>query len=474
MKKFFSELFRHVFVSILIVVLISLTAVNLTLANIAGETCGAIHPHIFNLNISMESERGLSISSIETAIPEGGTSEEVNPKRGISGDDTNINANIQFTGEPLDTFLRIYNTNNELLAWNDDFIDFFAGIDPFQVSQPTEIIIEVGTFADSYRGVYTLYVVPSAVTDSTIYYDTAIVDPYLDPLASPFSSEEGFPKDINLENETSRIQSAEIEPHERHQYRLTLPPNVPIYIDIFGDESAEPITVADSTSNNESAEEGSQNYLFNRQANIEDEWSACLQYYGYFDGEQFNLSDNGVMRFILFRNTDALQELINLVNSTPEESSTEDYSIQRFVDDEGAALMNFLRTHSPISKRFLSDACNPEQPASIDTTNTNCTVRATVTLSLIGRIVFYVILPIIVILLPVVTVWILRKQNILWWSVMMVLVAAQVMTTALLFIHLSEISGIGALNDFGTGIFGGTITASALAFIGKVIENFSE
>jgi hypothetical protein len=54
------------------------------------------------------------------------------------------------------------------------------------------------------------------------------------------------------------------------------------------------------------------------------------------------------------------------------------------------------------------------------------------------------------------------------------LVTLLAVTSALLYINYADITGIGAFSDFGTGVFGGTITATALAFLTHIAEVFGE
>lgn len=96
-------------------------------------------------------------------------------------------------------------------------------------------------------------------------------------------------------------------------------------------------------------------------------------------------------------------------------------------------------------------------------------VSAEVELNRLGKNWLYFLLPAYVILMPIITIALLRgsKSN-LWWYVMISLVAALAMTSALLYIEFADVTGIDTLAEFGTGIFGGTITGTALAFMSKI------
>ena len=56
---------------------------------------------------------------------------------------------------------------------------------------------------------------------------------------------------------------------------------------------------------------------------------------------------------------------------------------------------------------------------------------------------------------------------------MLIFVAAHVLTSSLVYVHLATVSGIEALANFAYGILTGAATGSAIAFMGKVLENFN-
>jgi len=99
-------------------------------------------------------------------------------------------------------------------------------------------------------------------------------------------------------------------------------------------------------------------------------------------------------------------------------------------------------------------------------------LRSEVVLSGIGTLALYLFVPGLVVLLPIITVFLIRRESGIWWVVMLSLVAAYVLTSSLLYISLAEVSGIEALTDFGSGIFGAVTTGTAIAFMGKGLENF--
>jgi hypothetical protein len=90
-----------------------------------------------------------------------------------------------------------------------------------------------------------------------------------------------------------------------------------------------------------------------------------------------------------------------------------------------------------------------------------------------GQFLFYVILPGFAILLPIITVFMLKGDWEALWFTSLILVALYLLTSALLYVHLGTVSGIVALSEFAYGIFGGTATGAAIAFMTKVLDNFS-
>jgi hypothetical protein len=99
---------------------------------------------------------------------------------------------------------------------------------------------------------------------------------------------------------------------------------------------------------------------------------------------------------------------------------------------------------------------------------------AKIILSEAGTIFLYLILPSVVLLMPIATLHAIRKDSTMLWFVMGGLAAAHALTSALLYIHLSDVSGIQALAEFGYSIFGGTTTGTAIAFLGKMLDIFRE
>ncbi|MDQ7037167.1 MAG: hypothetical protein Q9P01_20695 [Anaerolineae bacterium] len=99
-------------------------------------------------------------------------------------------------------------------------------------------------------------------------------------------------------------------------------------------------------------------------------------------------------------------------------------------------------------------------------------IVATIELSETGKIMLYLIFPSLVILLPIITVYVIKREWGVIWFVMLFLVAAHVLTTSLLYVHLSSVSGIEALAEFAYGIFGGTTNRTAIALMTRALDNF--
>jgi hypothetical protein len=149
---------------------------------------------------------------------------------------------------------------------------------------------------------------------------------------------------------------------------------------------------------------------------IPHEWESCLQYWGHADNNGFRLNAYGINELAY----DALEEY----------------------DDDAM----------PIAENLPSG----------------------IVLSETGTVFLYLVLPSLVLLMPIATLSAIRKDSTLLWITMGGLAAAQALTSALLYIHFSDVSGITALAEFGYSIFGGTTTGTAIAFMGKMLDIFRE
>ncbi len=159
-----------------------------------------------------------------------------------------------------------------------------------------------------------------------------------------------------------------------------------------------------------------------REDEIANYWESCVQYWGYVTGDGFRINVYGIDYF-----APGIERVVN----------------------EGTTTTTFF-----------------------DEFGRQVELRSEVVLSGIGTLALYLFVPGLVVLLPIITVFLIRRESGIWWVVMLSLVAAYVLTSSLLYISLAEVSGIEALTDFGSGIFGAVTTGTAIAFMGKGLENF--
>src|SRR5690349_6766229 len=94
--------FREIFsLSVIFIIMIAITSMNLIFSNTFGETCGFLHPYIFEAQVSMiDPGGGLNWNSDLTTLPH---------------DESDVRL--------LDTYLRVYDEEGKLLSADDDRID---------------------------------------------------------------------------------------------------------------------------------------------------------------------------------------------------------------------------------------------------------------------------------------------------------------------------------------------------------------
>lgn len=358
-----------------------LTGVNLFFSNIFGETCGYIHPYIFEIEVSVIDSNGLMIAEKDSIPFE--DNEDVVLYREIGW-------LTSATGGTLDTYLRVYDASGEnLLASNDDSPN--GGLDSeiisFSISDDQQIIIEVGTFADSSEGEFELTIFDDGATsDVTAFNEPA--DGFFDEIIDG-----GQIDNSNLSD--GIVIEGDVFLNSRVQYRLDAEGGRDYYF----------------------AVSGSQGFLSDTLTATN--WTACLQYFGFVSDNGFVINANGYNWFV----SDGL------AGKADESCTVEEDSFRAFLEQ--------------------------------------C-VRATVSVSATGRVIFFVLLAIIVVSLPIFIVDALEGQRETVWYLFLFLVAVQATTTAMLFLHLGNVSGIDALSEFGYSIFGGITTGSALVFIDKL------
>lgn len=371
--------FNTLWTLIFLVALLTLTGINLTFSNIFGETCGYIHPLIFEIQAIVIDDKGFMASSTR-AIP---TSNNEEAQRLI---DEGLMSSTLFGS--LDTFLRVYNADGTvLLDFNDDSEDSLTSeISAFSVDTNQTIIIEVATFADSAEGRYILLVQDIGESDEITLSDN-IVESFSGSLVDA-----GI-LDLSQGAE-GVVAEGTLRQEERIRYRVDIQAGRAYRIDLDAING------------------------FANPDHLATNWSACLQYYGFVSAEDFTINANGFVWFLT-------SSLANDVLDTCEV--------------EG-------------SFRAQLQQC----------------VQASVRVSPIGRLIFFVLLAVLVVSLPIFIVDALEGQRETIWYIFLFLVAIQATTTAMLFLHLGEVSGINALSEFGYGIFGGITTGSALVFIERL------
>ncbi len=370
--------FNMIWTIIFLFTLLSLTSINLIFSNIFSETCGYIHPLIFEVQVTVIDDNGFMASSTR-AIPNINNEEAQLLIEEGAMSSTLIGS--------LDTFLRVYNADaTVLLDFNDDFEGLTSEIPSFSVEADQTIIIEVATFADSAEGRYSLLIqdIGEAENITASDYDQ---EPFTGNLI------EGETFDVSNLSEGIRSEG-NIRQDERIRYTVDIQGGRAYRIDLEAiNEFANPDRLATN-------------------------WSACLEYYGFVSGEDFTINSNGFVWFLT-------SSLANDVLNTCEADGT---------------------------FRARLEQC----------------VQASVHVSATGRLIFFVLLAVLVVSLPIFIVDALEGQRETIWYIFLFLVAIQATTTAMLFLHLGEVSGINALAEFGYSIFGGITTGSALVFIERL------
>lgn len=354
------------------------TSVNLFFSNVFGETCGYIHPYIFEVQVSVIDDNG-RMASNSRAIP-GANNDEVQT---LMADGSLTSASLG----ALDTFLRVYDVDmTTMLDSNDDSNGLTSELSAFSVETNQTIVIEIATFGNDSEGQYSLFVqnIGEAETVSASSYD---MDVFVGELRNAGNLD-------SADLLSGILVEGDIHKDERIQYTVELEAGRSYLIDLNGTEG------------------------FEQPERLATEWSACLQYYGFVSDNGFSINANGFWWFLT--------------------SSLADGAL---------------------------DSC--ESVSTLRDQLAQC-VQSTVSVSATGRIIFFVLLAILIVSLPIFIVDTLEGQRETIWYLFLLLVAVQSTTTAMLFLHLGTISGIEALSEFGYGIFGGITTGSALVFIDKL------
>ncbi|MEO1291015.1 MAG: hypothetical protein AAFV93_25040, partial [Chloroflexota bacterium] len=324
------------------------------------------------------------------------------------------NEEISFIDEnELDTYLRVYDeTTTTVLAENDDesVSSFGSTLFDFGVDETQIVVIEISTFMDAMVGEYTLSVIPVDGDYASEPLDTEIVNVAIVNSVTAFDTEGG-------------IAEGAINQDERIRYQFTAQAGQAYEISVSGFNAFSDEIPSDTTIPR--AQEVSLANAFSNSPNAASEWARCLQYFGYVDDGNYVLNQNGLIWFLV--GTEAEEKLFNTC------------------------------AESTIPREFLEQC-----------------VRSSIRLSSEGRMFFFVLLSILVVSLPIFIVDALEGQRVLVWYIFLMIVVVQATTTAMLFLHLGQVSGIAALEEFGYGIFGGIATGAALVFIDKVASRASD
>ena len=480
---------RKFVIFILVIFLMGvLSVVNLVYTNALGETCGIVHPYIFQIDVSsIDVQTGTKANAYENTIPTSG-------------------ANQSF-----DTYLRIYDEDGTLVDSNDDFGEALTSrIENFAIGRYGTVIIEVATYADEGSGQYelTLKTVESSDTD------------------------EGF--SITIDGETfssTQVIQGELAEGERIEYQVSAEQPVTLVVyGIFDNEYQldSYIRVYDEAGN-----------LIAENDDFSDEYVAAaiealpLDDYGTVTVEVATYDDSylGVYNFVVAMPEEGVEPQFDwaafeigetevAVNTRDEvldgisvideievgervrytiSSNDVDASFVEIRLDGAGAITNF-------ESEYLFQSDNPSAPLQwtscvdhygyVDGTsftlnqrglqrfgqgtfcNPNeegCTIVSHVSLNFFGQMIFYLILPGLVILLPFIAIFAIRDEGgSLVWIMMLMFVATHVLTSSLLYVHLATASGIEALANFAYGILAGAATGSAIAFMDKVLDKFKD
>lgn len=392
----------------------------------------------------------------------------------------------------MDSYLRIYDENGNLLTENDNFVGTNAGITGFTVDSPSTVIVEAASLDDYDWGDYTLIVEPYSLDFVKEYFNLDIADAgtinpdttssgeinagqrlhyQLDLRANQLvdvvlsgQHVEGYEMDTVLriydESGTLLAENDDYNGVSSGIVEFSVPKNMTVTVEVatYGDSEAGTYDLSVQTNNLQIMNEGTISigdtvtgniksgqrfrYTLNLEAgrsitiflsrdesqsglNIAElaayiqgnanEWVSCLEYYGYVVDTAYVINQDGIGQFVY-----------------------------------GSKLANLC-----------------------DLNSSDCHWSAQIILTAFGKFLFYVILPGLAIVLPIITVFMLKGDWEILWFISLLLVAAYVLTSALLYVHLGTVSGIVALSEFAYGMFGGTATGSAIAFMTKVLENFS-
>lgn len=396
----------------------------------------------------------------------------------------------------LDTYLRIYDEMGELLAQNDDLQGVNAGLVGFSVDEDSIVIVEVATFGDVAEGTYELSVdlfsweVAQEILNLNISEGVALLiekDIVEETIFGEINEGQRIHHNLNLQRE----QWVNIFLYDKNLEDEVLDTYLRIYDqsgnllaenDDFEDLNSAIIRVGGFSENTTTiivevatyADSGVGAYELFVETNhlkINDVKSISVDetVIGSIEPEQrfrYTLdleADRSISFFLGYDDTPQeinLSELLGL-NADDWVSCLEYYGhvVESVYVINGEGLVRFVGASK------LEVLC--------DFRAGECILSAQNNLTPLGQLFFFVILPGFAIILPIITVFMLKGNWEVLWFISLILVATYVLTSALLYVHLGTVSGITALSEFAYGMFGGTATGAAIAFMTKVMDNFS-
>jgi hypothetical protein len=491
MRNVVSSFSRRITFLLVIVSMGLLTITNLIFTNANGETCGIVHPYIFQINVSsIDVSTGTKSNAYVTTIPD--TDE-------TSG---------------LDTYLRIYDENGTQVASNDDFEGLTSAIVDFPVGQYGTIIIEVATFGDFSSGVYELKVELSSSN-----------------LSSANTENASFSATVDGEDITdTREFSGEIPLGTTVTYTLSAPQPVNIALTGMNTETEEQLDTVLRI-----YDEAGEFIFENDDFDVGSGYSSAVEAFPVQDFGTVTLEvatyNNGSAGTYNLTISPVTESIFSFLGTTPSAANTPDLTYRDATITIGASDSKQIQPSERVrytltseqetdvvhirlgiaqgernwDSQYLFMKDNPSVPLQwvscvdyygyvnegsftlnergltrfgqgigCDPTQEGCSIVSRVNLNFRGQVLLYLLLPGLVILLPIMGVFAIRREKgAALWIIMLVFVAAHVLTSSLVYVHLATASGIEALANFAYGILAGAATGSAIAFMGKVLENFS-
>jgi hypothetical protein len=392
----------------------------------------------------------------------------------------------------LDTYLRIYDEAGNLLEQNDDLIQLNAGILGFSVNTDSTVIVEVATLGDFSEGDYELFVEP---------YSLSFIQEYLN---------------IEITNadaiEVNTSITGEIHSNQRMYHSLTLREGQIINISLSGQQADGAFLDTYLRIYGQSGNLLAQNDDFDGLSSAITGFSVAQNAILLVEVATYGDSQAGHYQLQIEANNVKVDDLGSItigeiVTGVLKPNQRFRYTLDLEADRSISIFLRYDDIQAGLGLAQLSSyfhnsaddwvSCLEYYGYVVESAyviNTDgigqfvygskleqlcdfqageCQMNAQVQLTSFGQFLFYVILPGFAIILPIIVVFMLKGDWEALWFVSLMLVASYLLTSSLLYVHLGTVSGIVALSEFAYGIFGGTATGSAIAFMTKVLDNFS-